>query len=311
MSLENFNIILCPTAEQARQFEPDITVEAEYGNICIEGKDLTLAHHGDRSDNPAPCNAEVEPRDHGLIVISHIDLDTVGGVLACTGDKLYDPEFWKGAEHIDVYGSHHMHDLEPYVQDQLNAVYAWNSEQERVRYTEPTDVRDIIRENQQFLEKVIDRNHPEHEQVLERGREWERDVTRAVEERCVFENKHVRGFSTDGVFCSASYYSERQQEIIPCTVSYNEKFHSITVAFADGGRENGGEHSAREIVQHLWGPEAGGRDGIAGSPRGQEMTREDFDKAIDYCLDRIIERNQEREEIERAEKDMERDNPPR
>ena len=41
------------------------------------------------------------------------------------------------------------------------------------------------------------------------------------------------------------------------------------------------------------------------------MTREDFDKAIDYCLDRIIERNQEREEMERAEKDMERDNPPR
>ena len=36
--LENFKVILCPTAEQARQEEPDITIEAEYGKECVEGK---------------------------------------------------------------------------------------------------------------------------------------------------------------------------------------------------------------------------------------------------------------------------------
>lgn len=37
--------------------------------------------------------------------------------------------------------------------------------------------------------------------------------------------------------------------------------------------------SCRAIVQALWGPEAGGHDGIAGSPRGRAMTRDDLDRA--------------------------------
>lgn len=298
--LDNFEIYLAPSLDQARELEPDITIEAEYGDECVEGKELTLAHHGSRSGNPAPCNTEVEPLERGTIVLSHIDLDSVGGVLAATGDKLEDREFWAGAEYIDVNGPHHIHELDRDVQDQLNAVYAWNAQQPRERYTEITDVKEVIRENQQFLEKVLDRNHPDHEQVFQEGRKWERETTKAVEDRCVFENEYVRAFKTDGPFCSASYYSEQQHEIIPATVSYNEKFQSITVAFADGGRENGGEHSAREIVQELWGREAGGRDGIAGSPRGMEMSEKDFVDARELVMDKIIEREQEREEAEHA-----------
>ena len=63
-------------------------------------------------------------------------------------------------------------------------------------------------------------------------------------------------------------------------LSYNEKFHSITLSFADGGEQ----YSAKEIVQQLWGPGAGGRDGIAGSPRGQEMTQEDLAKAFEKVM---------------------------
>lgn len=298
--LDNFEIILCPNAEQAKEQDPDITIEAEYGRDCVEGKELTLAHHGDRSDNPAPCNTDVPKFDGGKIVVSHLDLDTIGGIMAVTGDKPNDSEFWKGAEHIDVNGTHHMHELSQDVQDKLNAFYAWNSTQPRERYMEPTDVKEIVKENYNVLEKVLDRNNPEHEQLIEKGREWEKDVTKATEERCVFENEFVRAFKTDGVFCSSSYYSPQQEEIIPCTVSYNEKFHSITVAFADGGRENGGEFSAKEIVQSLWGKEAGGRDGIAGSPRGQEMTEKDFNDAKEKCLDILIERKYEKDmEVEK------------
>ena len=41
---------------------------------------------------------------------------------------------------------------------------------------------------------------------------------------------------------------------------------------ADGGKRV----SAKELVQELWGNEAGGHTGIAGSPRGQEMTEKDM-----------------------------------
>lgn len=67
---------------------------------------MTLAHHDIRSDNPAPCNTEVEPLTGGTILISHIDLDTVGGIMAVEGIKPEDPEFWSAAEFIDNNGPH-------------------------------------------------------------------------------------------------------------------------------------------------------------------------------------------------------------
>ena len=307
MNLDNFTVTLAPTLQDAQSLEQhDFTVEAEYGDACVDGKELTLAHHGPRSDNPAPCNWEVEARESGTILVSHIDLDTVGGVLAITGDKIEDPEFWKGAEHIDVNGPHRIHDLSPEVQEKLNAVYAWNTAQERVRYEGPTDVREPVKNWATHLEKVLDRNHPEHEQVIEAGRQWERDITHQTEERCVFENKYVRGFETDGVFCASAYYSPTQQEVIPCTVSFNENMRAVTVAFADGGKE----FSAREIVQELWGPEAGGRDGIAGSPRGRAMTREDFKQCLNACMDKMQEREQQHE-VDTPDKSKEIESPKR
>ena len=76
-----------------------VTVEAEYGNSVIEGTILTMAHHGPRADNPAPCLAwhqagEVSyPGLRGktditsveVVGVSHIDLDTLGGIAAILG----------------------------------------------------------------------------------------------------------------------------------------------------------------------------------------------------------------------------------
>lgn len=288
--LKDFEIILCPKMDQAKEMDADITIEAEYGDFCVEGKELTLAHHGSRSDNPAPCNTDAPEFDGGRILISHIDLDTVGGILQVAGEKPEDQAFWAAAEKMDVEGTHHIHELEPEVQDQLNAFYAWNAQQERTRYEEPTEVSSVVEQNKDILVKLIDRDHPEHEQLIEQGREQERDITKQVEDRCTFENDFVRGFFTDGPFCAANYYSPEQDKIIPSTVTYNTKFDSITVAFADGGKE----FSAREIVQEMWGPEAGGRDGIAGSPRGQQMSEYDFQQAMNVVMDKQIEREYEK-----------------
>ena len=137
---DNTKVILAPTKELAETTHADATVEAEYGDYCIEGKTVTLAHHGSRSSNPAPCNADVKPLDISkpqTILISHIDLDTLGGIMALTGEKPYDPSFWAAAEKID------------------------------------------------------------------------RETAAAIESKLVAENRFVRAFQTDGVFCSASYYSPK------------------------------------------------------------------------------------------------------
>ena len=275
MNLDNFKVILCPTLESTKEFTPEATVEAEYGDVCIEGTKVTLAHHGSRSGNPAPCNTEVEPLEGGIILVSHLDLDSIGGIMAIAGDKIEDLEFWQAAEYIDVNGPHHVHEFSQDIQDKLNAVWAWNATQERVRYEEPTDVTSQVADNYGMLEAVLDENHPQHNEMIEKGREWEKTTTQAVESKLVGDYKHMRVFETDGLFCSGSYYSPGMNRVVPATVVHNEKTGAITVAFADGGERL----SAKNIVQQLWGPEAGGRDGIAGSPRGQRMSPYHFEQA--------------------------------
>ena len=276
-------VIVAPKYEQAveiKEREPVVaTVEAEYGDRLVEGSVATLAHHGTRSANPAPCNDPNAPvlSEGGTILLSHVDLDAIGGVLALQGRKFDDPEFWAGAEHVDVNGPHRIHDLSQDVQDKLNAIYAWGEKQSRERIMEPTDVTKTVDDYHNVLTIVLDKQNPEHDQYIEAGREWEKNITQSVEKCLVDQSSKVRVFSTDGPFCNSSYYNPKTKEMAEAIISYNEKFKSIIVSFADGGNP---DKSAREIVQSLWGDKAGGRDGIAGSPRGEAMTREDLEKCV-------------------------------
>lgn len=275
--MSDYKIVMAPDINSAKEYVEThnvvATVEAEYGDTCIEGKELTLAHHGSRSNNPAPCNDDrAHKLNGGEILISHIDLDTVGGILAIMGQKFENPDFWAAAEYIDVNGVHHSHELSEDIQNMLNAYYAWGETHRGNRITEITDVTEQILSQKEILDIVLDQNHPEHDEAIQKGKEWHDRITQAVESKLVDENENVRVFKTDGTFCSASYYSPNQKTIVPATVSFNTKFNAITVAFEDGGTNL----SAKDIVQRLWGKDAGGRDGIAGSPRNWEKSTEEL-----------------------------------
>lgn len=271
-------VMLAPNRDMAESYIQEngafaATVEAEYGDYCIEGTEATLAHHGSRSMNPAPCNTpDVPTLTEGTILVSHLDLDSLGGVLDLMGEKIEDPDFWKGAEFIDLNGPHHIQELSQDVQDKLNAVYAWDATQPRVRYMEMTDVTDVVDSKKEMLSKVLDERHPEHEKMLQDGRDWKEKTTRAVENCLESETRYSRHFITDSTFCASGYYSAEQDNVVPATVTLNTKLNSITVSFADSGEKV----SAKEFVQGLWGPEAGERDGIAGSPRGWDLSPEEI-----------------------------------
>lgn len=275
--MEKFRVLLAPTMELASTIVADATVEAEYGDTCVEGRIVTLAHHGTRSMNPAPCNWDVTPLNSGVILVSHIDLDTVGGCLALMGLKPEDPEFWAGAEYVDVNGPHHIHKLSMEVQSKLNAVYAWRAEmrqsqnqnQQQGRIVEVTDVTTTIYEWDEIL-KLVTGSNPD-EGWINKGKQWAANITAQVESKLVDESETVRTFVTDGVFCSSSYYSPNLKTVCKATVVLNTRFNSITVGVADPD-----ELSAKDFVQSIWGSNAGGHRGIAGSPRGQQMTKEDL-----------------------------------
>jgi hypothetical protein len=63
-------------------------------------------------------------------------------------------------------------------------------------------------------------------------------------------------------------YATPEGELAKAVVAFNTVTGGITMSLADPIPGV----SAREIVQGLWGAEAGGQAGIAGSPRGQRMT---------------------------------------
>lgn len=113
--------------------------------------------------------------------------------------------------------------------------------------------------------------------MIENGKEWVEEKDRIIEDRLVSETVNVRLFASYGVFCSSAYYSPKQNMIIPGIVVYNFNNKSITISFSDDVNI-----SACDVAQYLWGPEAGGHKGIAGSPRGMEMEFEDAVHAADY-----------------------------
>ncbi len=255
------------------QIVPDATVEAEYGDKVIEGRRVTLAHHAPQYVHcPVPCCTKTEVlEEDSMIVISHIDLDTVGGCLSLMGDKPENIEFWEGAGFIDCNGIHHIHELNEKVQEQLNAYYAWNTANRPERFTEVRDVTEEIVQHGAIIRKILEGDA----KLLENGRQWVKTETQKTQNCLVSESETLRVFRIpDNTFCAASYYSPKYQKTVKATLSYNLVKKSITIAFEDGGRE----HSAKEIVQKLWGEEAGGHRGIAGSPRNKEMTEEDFEK---------------------------------
>lgn len=71
-------------------------------------------------------------------------------------------------------------------------------------------------------------------------------------------------------------YTAPNGEVGSAVVALNTATGAVTVSLADPIPGV----SCVEIVQALWGPLAGGHAGIAGSPRGRVMTRDDLEAAV-------------------------------
>jgi len=249
------------------------TVEAEYGDTCVEGSVLTLAHHGARSANPAPCLRGNDPVDVEVIGVSHVDLDALGGILSVLGRKPEVEGFWELAGFVDTHGPHHLRDsgATPENVRRLNAVWAWNANNrvdgERLGPEEVRDVTDRVLQRAEALTRIL-ADDPE---LLAAGDAWAKDNSRKNRESFV-EMEDGVAVRVAAWFVNADYESPLDGSMAVANVGYNPTFGSITIGFADPIPGV----SARDIVQGLWGSEAGGHVGIAGSPRNRRMTLGDL-----------------------------------
>ena len=292
-------IIHIPTAALARTTNAAVTVEAEYGSFVMEGQRYTAAHHQgsgafagrhlpgfEETGMPSPCNDEDIPvlTEDEVVAVSHIDLDSVGGALRTVADfvELFDGRFagfWTLAEYIDVSGAHRLdpdHEWAP----ALRAVWAWfQTNRPRFSREEIEDCTEFIRAAGKMLQQVL---NEESADLIAAGQAMadaeaalnQESLVRVVEagDRLVVV-REAGGFTNH-------LYRLLDGRVAAAVVARNTKMGSVTVSLADPIEGV----VCRDIVQGLWGMEAGGHAGIAGSPRGQEMSTAD----LDACVDAVI-----------------------
>ena len=258
------------------EYDRTATVEAEFGNDLVEGTEVTLAHHGHRAGNPCPClhDGEVDVEAIGL---SHLDLDAIGGALAILGAKPEALSFWELAAFVDVSGPHRLAEANASDVDlaRLHAWWAW-SEANRCfpnRDGSVDDVTGYVESAREALHSILDGD----DDLLRQGREW-----KAVQDE-LNQGSFVEYWKVAGIVVRVAPRFVNHLYTTPdglhgrCVVAYNTITGSITISMAN---LDGPGLNCREIVQSLWGAEAGGHAGIAGSPRGMRMRLHDLRQAV-------------------------------
>lgn len=275
-------IFISTNPDNLRRFNPAVTIEAEYGEAVVEGARLTLAHHGSRSANPAPCLAEnfCAGMCPSSIGISHIDLDTLGGIMAVLGCKPQTPEFWGLAAWVDVNGVHHLPELNPDVLA-LRQLHTWHAFSQAHRVFAPRDgsIADVTGEVLPLVDHLIaicnaDMSSP----LLLAGDEFAAQEAKLNEES--FAGMCLATISRKSEhFVNHLYSYNNGRGFAKAVVVLNTKTGSLTVSFADPIPGL----SCRDIVQRFWRDKdehgnflAGGHDGIAGSPRGMVCSERDL-----------------------------------
>ena len=272
------------------------TVEAEYGSKVVNGTCVTLAHHANGwQDCPAPCRFNYDGFKDivEVIGISHIDLDTLGGIIKIIGHpiKIFET-FWMAVEYIDVNGPHRMNEiknnmifpndekLQDLIYDALErylcAYWAWNSKN-RVNWKRDDQVYDVtedVFEHIGILEKILANEDIE---LIFEGKQWKEEQEKFNSDSFVknYGNVILRKSKTEFV---NHLYNDPEGNIAKAVVGYKEEYGSITLSFE---RDFEGL-SAVDIMTKRYGEKAGGHRNIAGSPRDQKYTLEDAIKLAEH-----------------------------
>ena len=270
-----------------------LTVEAEYGQIVIEGSLYTAAHHQaegqymgrhlEGGHAPSPCNDPKIPQIvSGNVLVSHVDLDTFGGCLRALPEyaglfKTTHAGFWGLAEFVDVRGAHKLWQANatPGDLDSLYAFWAWNKTLHRLSRDTITEITSTVHTAGDTLQAILTRTGS-GEKWIAAGRAneaAEHELNRRTFSRR--EGDIIVRIASDRDFCN-HLYGDSTGEPALAVASYNKDTGSVTISLADPIPGV----SCCQIVQYLWGPEAGGHAGIAGSPRERHMSHEDFEQAI-------------------------------
>jgi hypothetical protein len=278
---------------------PHLTVEAEYGTTVVEGAVYTAAHHqpagskyaGDHvvaGGRPSPCvdkDIPLLPPEEGawVVGISHVDLDTIGGVLRAlpAAADIFAPAhdgFWNLVAFLDVNGAHKMA-MAGASKEDIERIYAWMAHSKsipRLPLNVLTDATELVLGCLPVLRALL----ADDAKLLEVGRAFREDQRKLNEDSFRFMTKDdasiiVRVMPGPRDFVN-HLYDAPDGSLGVAVVAHNKHVGTITVSLESPIPGV----SCRDVVQRLWGELAGGHAGIAGSPRGQVMDEYEVDIAV-------------------------------
>ena len=264
----------------------DATVEAEFGDDVAEGRVITLAHHGPRAGNECPCVATVPAEKRAqceTVGVSHFDLDTLGGVLEVLGRRPEAPEFWACAAHVDTHGPHRLDECQPTdaVRRQLHAFWAWS--QSRRLFAPRDGSREEVTSFFAQAEFVLGRIMKNDPALIRAGEEWAKAAEALNVESLQDVVETPRGVVAvrfSGAFTNHFYGAKGS--VCDMVVALNWRTGAVTLS-----RESDSVPvDCCEIMQKVFGPQAGGHAGIAGTPRGVDHCYEDILRVLDALSER-------------------------
>ena len=281
---------LSTTPETLQTLNPTVTIEAEYGEACIEGTKLTLAHHGSRSNNPAPCVAVVDTFvNNGEVVgLSHVDLDTLGGIMAVEGlkDNMAVPGFWELAAFVDVQGPHKLAEAgaDAVNMTRLYAWWAWSQDNRCPRQDRGESTPLVVTEYVALCVDTLILIFKGDKELLTAGEAFKKAEAQLNEDsflelfdrRSEVDGGGIIAIRVASAFCNHLYVTP-DGTICDGVINLNPKTGSITLSWADTGKKN-----ACAVMQEVFGPKAGGHAGIAGSERNKRMGIKDLYALLGY-----------------------------
>ena len=269
------------------------------------------------------CDAGRGENDLLAIGVSHVDLDCLGGIAALLGRRpTYDDprdgemEFWQLAAFVDVNGPHKIEGwraarffevwksgnedeadfadaMSDGAVDALNAWWAWAKDHRAPAAPRDGSVLDITA----YVEEAIrilwliakaDDSVPGTKELYAAGRAF------AESKRALNESSFVR-MEGDVILRRSNefvnlFYDAPDGKVGKAVVALVKRSPdapaAVTISLADPIPGV----SCAEIVRKLWGPQAGGRDVVAGSPRDRDMTVGDAEEAFNALRAAIAER---------------------
>jgi len=286
---------------------PTHTVEAEYGDNCVYGTKLTLAHHGSRSESPCPCLGDnIKDQAEDIIIgISHIDMDTLGGIYRILGLKSPDLQpndvetmFWNMVAKIDILGYHKLDEIREqmwleleypdtigsaleffnerwgYLLEILHGMYAWFGKNE-ITIPEDGSIHDCtfhINEGCRVLDVLGlgDLKNDEFKRLNQDGIAWKKDQDDLNAKTLVEDIPGIIAFRVSDKFVNHMYISPTGTPYLG-VVGFDNQVGSITISLMDPIEGV----DCCQIMQQFYGPHAGGHKGIAGSPRNLKVTQDE------------------------------------